>query len=334
MRGQPLAHRKTGGHGALIERRHVRERRRRRRAEEIVEDIHATNDRRRPRGVRRDREHAAVPQQATAPALGCERHAAEAAAVDVGNAVVLRETLVEKGVVRPDQIEHAAILAQHAVEKELGFLPERLAQVVIEVRDTDACSALTASRLRSRSHCPAKLVARLNERRSASILRVCFSSSSGRLSLPRIAASSSSSSGMLLHRKNESREASSRSLMRYDAAGGGVLRIGFDAEQELRVDQHGAQRSPDSRIEISVGPPLAIQRHRPLDLRFRDRPAIGAPHQRRRESSSRTRSSLCGVRAVAGRHTKNRRRLGVSLGAFRRIRSGHRNLIDGGAVRG
>src|SRR5437867_12691662 len=65
--------------------------------------------------------------------FGGERHTAESASVDVGNSVVLRQAFIEERVVRPDEIEHAAILAQHAVEKELGFLPKGLTQVVIEV---------------------------------------------------------------------------------------------------------------------------------------------------------------------------------------------------------
>ena len=128
---------------------------------------------------------------------------------------MLRQALVEKGVVRPDQIEHAAILAHHAVDEELGLLPKRLTEVVVEVRDTGARSGRPTSRLRSRSHCPAKLVARLNERGSASILRdLLLEHAPAGGALPRIAASSSSSSGMLLQRKNDRRDASSRSLMR------------------------------------------------------------------------------------------------------------------------
>src|SRR5438093_12214381 len=65
--------------------------------------------------------------------FGGERHTAESASVDVGNSVVLRQAFIEERVIRPDEIEHAAILAQHAVEEELGFLPEGLPQVVIEV---------------------------------------------------------------------------------------------------------------------------------------------------------------------------------------------------------
>ena len=42
------------GHDTLIERRHVREWRRRRRTEDTAQDPHTTNDRRRSRRVRRD----------------------------------------------------------------------------------------------------------------------------------------------------------------------------------------------------------------------------------------------------------------------------------------
>ena len=66
-------------------------------------------------------------------AVGCRRHAAESASVDAGNSVVLRQAFVQERVVRPDEREHAAILAQHAVEEELGLLPEGLPQVVVEV---------------------------------------------------------------------------------------------------------------------------------------------------------------------------------------------------------
>ena len=65
-------------------------------------------------------------------------------------------------------------------------------------------------------------------------------------------ASSSSSSGMLLHRKNDSRDASSRSLMRYAVSGGGVRRIALDAEQELRADEHALERPLDAGVEAAA----------------------------------------------------------------------------------
>ena len=66
---------------------------------------------------------------------------------------------------------------------------------------------------------------------SASIRRTCCSRTSGSSAFPARPASSSSSSGMLLHRKNDSREASSRSLT--GRLPGAAPRIALDAEQEV-----------------------------------------------------------------------------------------------------
>ena len=48
---------------------------------------------------------------------------------------MLGETLVQEGVVRLQQIEHVAILAHDALEKQLGFLPESLSQIIVEIRE-------------------------------------------------------------------------------------------------------------------------------------------------------------------------------------------------------
>ena len=116
----------------LLQRRHVGRRRRRRRAEDVVEDPLAAHDRRRPLGVRRDRQNAALPEQPF-PRLVGDRHAAEVAAVDVGDPVVPRQPLVDERVVRPQQVEHVPVLAHDAVEEQLGLALERLPQVVVEV---------------------------------------------------------------------------------------------------------------------------------------------------------------------------------------------------------
>ena len=70
--------------------------------------------------------------QPASPVPG-ERDPAELAAIDVGNAVVAREPLVDERVVRRQQLQHTAVLPQHALEEELGLLPESLAQPVVEV---------------------------------------------------------------------------------------------------------------------------------------------------------------------------------------------------------
>ena len=74
------------------------------------------------------------------------------------------------------------------------------------------------SRLRIWSHCPTKSFIHRVARGSASSLRVSRARTAGSDNRPRSAASSSSSSGMLRQRKKASRDASSRSLMRWSAS--------------------------------------------------------------------------------------------------------------------
>ena len=111
--------------------RNTGRRRRRRGAQQTLQNPLAALHHRSPVGVRGDRENAALPQQSAAVRVG-ERHAAELRAVDIGDAVVLRQALVEKSVVGVQQVQHAAVLAQHAGKEQVRFLEERPAQGFIE----------------------------------------------------------------------------------------------------------------------------------------------------------------------------------------------------------
>ena len=44
------------------------------------------------------------------------------------------EPLVQERVVRAEQVDDAAVLADHAVDEELGLLTQCLPQVVVEIR--------------------------------------------------------------------------------------------------------------------------------------------------------------------------------------------------------
>jgi hypothetical protein len=48
---------------------------------------------------------------------------------------MLREPLVDERVVRPQQIQHAPVFPQDALEEELGFPPEGVPQILVEVRE-------------------------------------------------------------------------------------------------------------------------------------------------------------------------------------------------------
>src|SRR5207247_3936097 len=93
----------------------------------------AANHRRGPRGIRRHRENAALAKQPAPLSVLAQRDAAEATAIDVLNAVMLRESFIQKRVIRLQQVEHAAVLAQDILNKELRFPAEGLPQIVIEV---------------------------------------------------------------------------------------------------------------------------------------------------------------------------------------------------------
>ena len=117
-----LAHRhRLAALAVFLERRHVRRRRRRRRAEDVLQNPLAAQHRRRAVGIRRDGQDAALAEQAAAVLVG-ERHAAELAAVDVRDAVVARQPLVDERVVGRQQVEDVAVLAHDALEEQLGLL--------------------------------------------------------------------------------------------------------------------------------------------------------------------------------------------------------------------
>ncbi len=73
-------------------------------------------------------------EQPAARTVGRQLHAPEVIAFDVRQAVVPRDAFVDERVVGVQELEHAAILAQHAREEELRLAPQALAQRVVEVR--------------------------------------------------------------------------------------------------------------------------------------------------------------------------------------------------------
>jgi hypothetical protein len=114
----------------------------------------------------------------------------------------------------------------------------------------------TASILRSRSHCPAKFVARLNERRSASILRACFSSSPG---LTQLAPNGCVEQLIVRDAAPQEKRQSRRQFEiadPVDAARRYCLRVAFHAEQELRIGEHGGERPGDSGVKSPSARPL------------------------------------------------------------------------------
>src|SRR5204862_8099334 len=74
---------------------------------------------------------AALAEDAAAALVG-QLHAQERLANDVRNAIDLGDSLVDKRVVGGKQIEHVPIVADDAVEEQLGFTLVRLSELVVE----------------------------------------------------------------------------------------------------------------------------------------------------------------------------------------------------------
>ena len=116
---------------------------------------------------------------------------------------------------------------------------------------------------------------------------------------------------MLLHRKNDRRDANSNVV---DWIGGprrNARRIAFDVEQKLRIHQDRAERHFDAGFEVAFGAPCAIELHRRFQILFVDRPPIRPAHEIGKNLSWHTPLHRSDSWAW---QMKSRRRLGVSPG--------------------
>src|SRR5690606_15239604 len=92
--------------------------------------------RRRACRVGSHRQQGALAQQAAAHGhFRAEFHTTELRTVDVGDAVVLGQPLVDVGVVGGQQVEDAAILVNDAAEEQFDLAPVGVTQGAVEVRE-------------------------------------------------------------------------------------------------------------------------------------------------------------------------------------------------------
>ena len=140
------------------------------------------------------------------------RHAAELVAFDARHAVVLRQPLVDEREAAIEKIEHAAVFANDRPREQFRLAAHVGFELAASKSGNISGSGVTPSSSRRLSHCVAKFWTRASLLGSASIRRTCCSMHGWIAQLlPASARANSSSSGMLLQRKYESREASSKS---------------------------------------------------------------------------------------------------------------------------
>ena len=194
---------------------HARRRIRRTHAEEGLQEPFAASHRRRALRIGGDGQQRTLAQQALAHVLiGPQFDPTELRAVDAGDAVVPGEPLVDEGVIRRQQILHAAVFLDDAGEEQFDFAPERLAQRAVEIGEQ------VHHRLAGGDAADIQPLAgevphqRLRTRIGDHAIDLLLQYLAASCSLLAAASLISSMSGMLLHRKNDRRDASSRSLIR------------------------------------------------------------------------------------------------------------------------
>src|SRR6266849_4122729 len=102
----------------------------RRGTEDVFEQPLAAQDWRGPIGIRRDREQAPMAQQPAALVRVRQRDPSEAAPINTRNTVVPGEPFVQERVTRAQQLGHASVLMDLAVDEQLGFALKRFAKAV------------------------------------------------------------------------------------------------------------------------------------------------------------------------------------------------------------
>ena len=128
-RGQGLAI-----NGAFVQRRDARRRRRRRRIQQIRKNPVAAQHGGSLSGVRSHRQDATLPKNTAALAVLRKGDPPKAGTRHVGNAVMFCQASIEERVLRPDEIHDAAVLANHATEKQARFFLEGAAEAGIKLR--------------------------------------------------------------------------------------------------------------------------------------------------------------------------------------------------------
>ncbi len=188
-------------------------------------------------------------EQPAPRAVGRQRDAAQVGVAHAFDAVVRGEALVQIRVVGVEQLEHAAPLAQDLGEQELGLAPKRRAQVRVEIRVLRR-QLVELAQLQPLAREVLDEALRACVREHALDLR--REHRRARAAAPPRRRASSSSSGMLLQRKNDSRDASSRSLMRVDVAGRDVGGLALEPVEEIRIDEQARQRVLDADLEVAA----------------------------------------------------------------------------------
>ncbi len=186
-------------------------------------------------------------EQAAARSV-CQLDAAELRPPDARDAVVPRQSLVEKRVVGRQQLDHAAILANLVLDEQLGFLPQRVAEVLVELGKRlrvgrDAAHVAQVEPLAGKI---------ADERRGTRIGEHPFDLPPQHHGIRQPALFRERQQLVVGNRAPEKQRETRGELNIADAVerrGTSARRIAFDEEQEVGVDQQRAHGELDAAVE-------------------------------------------------------------------------------------
>ena len=186
-------------------------------------------------------------------ATSVDRDAAEPAAVDVRNPVVPGQPLVDERVVGGHQLHDRAVFPHDALEEHLGFAPERLAEVVVEIRE-QVRVGLHVAHVAQLQPLAGEVVDERPRARVGQHAATCCLEHGGVLQLP---CFRHAQQFIVWNAAPQEERQPRRQLDIADPerrAGRDGVRIALDAEDELRRREHALQRHFDTRLE-RPGPP-------------------------------------------------------------------------------
>ena len=213
-----------------------------------------------------------------------KRDATKPVPVHVRNSVVPSQPFVDERVVRVQQAQQAAILAQLALHEQLGLLLEGLTEVLVELGE----------QLRIGHHIPnvahgQPLAGEIVHQR----LRAGIGNHAAHLLFQDRRILERGASGHVEERvvgnaaPQEKRQPRGQ-LEVADAVDGRPRfagRVRLDTEQEPRADKESFQRKLDARLEASCGAAGLIEAQQGPDVFLRDRPTIGTARERGKDLS-------------------------------------------------
>ena len=173
-----------------------------------------------------------------------------------------RETLVEERVTRSEQLEHAAILAQHVLEQQLGLAPKRGAQLSVE-------TGVLRQRIVELAQLEPLRGEVLDERGRA---RVGEHAPHLPLERDRLVQPARGRGGEQLVVGNaapKKKRQARRELEIADAvarAGRHTFGLSLEPIEEPRIDEQARERLLDARLEIAVAPALLVEAQQRAEL--------------------------------------------------------------------